>query len=76
MSRIKTAFDRLNAEGRKALIPFITAGDPDAALTLPLMHTLVEAGADVIELGVPFSDPMAGMVRPSSALPNAPWPKA
>ncbi len=59
MSRIKTAFDRLNAEGRKALIPFITAGDPDAALTLPLMHTLVEAGADVIELGVPFSDPMA-----------------
>ena len=59
MSRIKTAFDRLNAEGRKALIPFITAGDPDAALTLPLMHTLVAAGADVIELGVPFSDPMA-----------------
>ena len=59
MSRIKTAFERLNAEGRKALIPFITAGDPDAALTLPLMHTLVEAGADVIELGVPFSDPMA-----------------
>jgi len=59
MSRIKSAFDRLNAEGRKALIPFITAGDPDAALTLPLLHTLVEAGADVIELGVPFSDPMA-----------------
>ena len=59
MSRIKSAFDRLNAEGRKALIPFITAGDPDVALTLPLMHTLVEAGADVIELGVPFSDPMA-----------------
>jgi tryptophan synthase alpha chain len=59
MSRIKNAFDRLGAEGRKALIPFITAGDPDAALTVPLMHTLVEAGADVIELGVPFSDPMA-----------------
>ncbi len=59
MSRIKSAFERLNGEGRKALIPFITAGDPDAALTLPLMHTLVEAGADVIELGVPFSDPMA-----------------
>ncbi|OMG53733.1 tryptophan synthase subunit alpha [Azonexus hydrophilus] len=59
MSRIKTAFDRLNTEGRKALIPFITAGDPDAELTLPLMHALVEAGADVIELGVPFSDPMA-----------------
>ena len=59
MSRIKSAFERLDGEGRKALIPFITAGDPDVALTLPLMHTLVEAGADVIELGVPFSDPMA-----------------
>ena len=59
MSRIKTTFERLAGEGRKALIPFITAGDPDAVLTLPLMHTLVEAGADVIELGVPFSDPMA-----------------
>ena len=59
MSRIKSAFERLNGEGRKALIPFITAGDPDVALTLPLMHTLVDAGADIIELGVPFSDPMA-----------------
>jgi tryptophan synthase alpha chain len=59
MSRIKSAFERLNGESRKALIPFITAGDPDAALTVPLMHTLVEAGADIIELGVPFSDPMA-----------------
>lgn len=59
MSRIQLAFERLNGEGRKALIPFITAGDPDVALTLPLLHTLVEAGADVIELGVPFSDPMA-----------------
>jgi tryptophan synthase alpha chain len=59
MSRIQKAFERLNGEGRKALIPFITAGDPDAALTLPLMQALVEAGADVIELGVPFSDPMA-----------------
>jgi len=59
MSRIKSVFECLNGEGRKALIPFITAGDPEAALTVPLMHTLVEAGADVIELGVPFSDPMA-----------------
>lgn len=59
MSRISQTFERLKTEGRKALIPFITAGDPDAALTLPLMHTLVEAGADIIELGVPFSDPMA-----------------
>ena len=59
MSRIKSTFEHLAGEGRKALIPFITAGDPDAQLTLALLHTLVEAGADVIELGVPFSDPMA-----------------
>ena len=59
MSKIQATFERLQAQGRKALIPFITAGDPDPALTLPLMHTLVEAGADIIELGVPFSDPMA-----------------
>ncbi|MGE5384262.1 MAG: tryptophan synthase subunit alpha [Betaproteobacteria bacterium] len=59
MSRIQATFKQLQAQGRKALIPFITAGDPDAALTVPLMHTLVEAGADIIELGVPFSDPMA-----------------
>ena len=59
MSKIQATFERLQEQGRKALIPFITCGDPDAALTLPLMHTLVEAGADIIELGVPFSDPMA-----------------
>lgn len=59
MSRIQTTFQRLQAQGRKALIPFITAGDPDVSLTVPLMHALVDAGADVIELGVPFSDPMA-----------------
>lgn len=59
MSRIQTTFQRLEAQGRKALIPFITAGDPDPGLTLPLMHALVSAGADIIELGVPFSDPMA-----------------
>ena len=59
MSKIQAAFERLQAQGRKALIPFITAGDPDPALTVQLMHTLVEAGADIIELGVPFSDPMA-----------------
>ncbi|MBS1229656.1 MAG: tryptophan synthase, alpha subunit, partial [Proteobacteria bacterium] len=59
MSKIQTTFERLKAQGRKALIPFITAGDPDPALTVTLMHALVEAGADVIELGVPFSDPMA-----------------
>jgi len=59
MSRIQKTFQRLAGEGRKALIPFITAGFPDAALTVPLMRALVGAGADVIELGVPFSDPMA-----------------
>ncbi len=59
MSRISAAFDRLARERRKALIPFVTAGDPAAGPTVPLMHALVRAGADVIELGVPFSDPMA-----------------
>jgi len=59
MSRIPATFETLKARGRKALIPFITAGDPSLALTVPLMYALVEAGADVIELGVPFSDPMA-----------------
>lgn len=59
MSKIQATFERLQAQGRKALIPFITAGDPDPALTVDVMHTLVEAGADIIELGIPFSDPMA-----------------
>ena len=59
MSRIKTTFANLKQQGRKALIPFITAGDPKPDATLGYMHALVEAGADIIELGVPFSDPMA-----------------
>lgn len=59
MSRLQKRFESLRADGRKALIPFVTAGDPNPAVTLPLMHALVKAGADVIELGVPFSDPMA-----------------
>ena len=59
MSRISTSFANLKTQGRCALIPFITAGDPDPELTLPLMQALVEGGADIIELGVPFSDPMA-----------------
>ncbi len=59
MSRIQQIFGRLAKTGRRALIPFITAGDPDPKLTVPLMHELVNSGADVIELGVPFSDPMA-----------------
>ncbi|MBN2873373.1 MAG: tryptophan synthase subunit alpha [Halothiobacillaceae bacterium] len=52
-------FQRLSIENRAALIPYITAGDPSAAATLDLMHALVEGGADAIEVGVPFSDPMA-----------------
>ena len=59
MSRIQSKFSALKEQGRKALIPFFTAGDPNPAMTVPLMHALVESGADVIELGVPFSDPMA-----------------
>lgn len=59
MSRLAPLFTRLKAEHRTALIPYITAGDPAPSYTLELMHALVEGGADVIELGVPFSDPMA-----------------
>ncbi len=59
MGRIEDTFSRLAREGRKALIPFITAGDPEPGLTVPLMRALVDGGADIIELGVPFSDPMA-----------------
>lgn len=59
MSRITERFNALKAEGRRAFIPYITAGDPDLATTESLLLALVEAGADVIELGVPFSDPMA-----------------
>jgi tryptophan synthase alpha chain len=59
MSRIAGVFSDLKSQGRQALIPFVTVGDPDLDTTLPLMHALVEAGANIIELGVPFSDPMA-----------------
>ncbi|MEJ8815376.1 tryptophan synthase subunit alpha [Variovorax ureilyticus] len=59
MSRIAATFEALQKTGRKALIPYVTAGFPYADITPELMHGMVEAGADVIELGVPFSDPMA-----------------
>ncbi|MDP3671707.1 MAG: tryptophan synthase subunit alpha [Telluria sp.] len=59
MSRIQSTLSALAAQNKKGLIPFITAGDPDPSLTVPLMHALVKGGADIIELGVPFSDPMA-----------------
>lgn len=59
MSRIAGCFQALQQQGRRALIPYITAGDPTPQTTVPAMHAMVEAGADLIELGVPFSDPMA-----------------
>ncbi len=59
MNRITHRFQELRRARRKALIPYITAGDPRPELTVPMLHTLVAAGADIIELGVPFSDPMA-----------------
>jgi tryptophan synthase alpha chain len=59
VSRLAAKFEELAKTGRKALIPFITAGDPRPDFTVPMMHAMVRAGVDVIELGVPFSDPMA-----------------
>lgn len=59
MSRIASAFGRLAKENRRGLVTFVTAGDPDPSITVDVMHALVSAGADLIELGVPFSDPMA-----------------
>jgi len=59
MSRLQETFQNLRASNRKALIPYVIAGDPSASTTLPLLHAMVAAGSDVIELGIPFSDPMA-----------------
>ncbi len=59
MSRLKQTFANLKQRARVALVTYITAGDPDPQITVPLMHRLVESGADILELGVPFSDPMA-----------------
>jgi tryptophan synthase alpha chain len=59
MNRIDRRFSDLRQRGRSALIPFVTAGDPGVDATVPILHALVEAGADILELGVPFSDPMA-----------------
>ena len=59
MNRIEARFARLSRAGRKALVPFVTAGDPSLEATVPVLHALVAAGADLLELGVPFSDPMA-----------------
>jgi len=59
VNRIDAAFAKLRADGRKALVPYVTAGDPSLPATLAILHALVQAGADVLEIGVPFSDPMA-----------------
>jgi tryptophan synthase alpha chain len=59
VNRIDATFAKLRAAGRTALIPYITAGDPAPAVTVPIMRSLVAAGADIVELGMPFSDPMA-----------------
>ena len=59
MSKVAAVFAALKAQGKKGLIPFVTAGDPHPNMTVDVMHALVKGGADIIELGVPFSDPMA-----------------
>ena len=59
MSRIAATFERLHAQRRKALVPYVMAGDPYADATVEIMLAMTAAGADVIELGMPFSDPMA-----------------
>lgn len=59
MSRIKACFEQLKSAGKTALVPYITAGDPEPWVTVPMLHAMVEAGANILELGIPFSDPMA-----------------
>jgi tryptophan synthase alpha chain len=59
MSRIAACMSGLKSRRRKALVPYVTAGDPEPGVTVPLMHAMVQAGADMLEIGVPFSDPMA-----------------
>jgi len=59
MSRIKSTFDQLRARGERAFMPFVTCGDPDMQVTRDLLLAYVEAGADIIEIGIPFTDPLA-----------------
>jgi len=59
MSRITECFEALKADGQTALIPYVTAGDPEPWVTVPMLHAMVESGANIIELGIPFSDPMS-----------------
>ena len=71
MSRIGPVFAKARTKGRRLLIPYLMAGDPDAAQTVALMHTLVESGADMLELGLPFSDPIADGPAVQSACERA-----
>lgn len=59
MSRISQCFEKLKTDGQTALIPYITAGDPEPWVTVPILHAMVDAGANLLELGIPFSDPMS-----------------
>ena len=59
MSRISQCFEKLKADGQTALVPYITAGDPEPWVTVPMLHAMVDSGANLLELGVPFSDPMS-----------------
>ena len=59
MSRINHCFEQLKVDGQTSLIPYITAGDPEPLVTVPMLHAMVEAGANLLELGIPFSDPMS-----------------
>ena len=75
MSRIENCFASLSEKNRKALIPYVTAGDSSKDVTVPLMHAMVEAGADIIELGCRSPTPWR-MVRSSSRPVNEPWSMA
>ena len=67
-NRIDATFERLRSEGKKAFVAYVSAGDPDPDRSLQILHALADAGADVIELGVPFSDPLAdGIVNQMAA---------
>jgi tryptophan synthase alpha chain len=59
MSRISQCFEKLKNDGQTALIPYVTAGDPEPWVTVPILHAMVDAGANILELGIPFSDPMS-----------------
>ena len=76
MSRLTQVFADLQSDKRRALIPYVVAGDPSPEGTVSLLHSLVDAGADILELGVPFSDPMSeGPVIQNCLLYTSPSPR-